>query len=236
MIEKLSKIYVNINLFHKDHKKKDLTRRAYQTLALTVIACCTIAASGDLESIQRLNAQGLELNVSDYDRRTLMHLASAAGNIEIVKYLIEKNVRVNALDRWGATPLNYAKDPVIVDLLLANGAEKGTEQGEINKLPQMAVTDDQYRFYYAALECDLLILEKLILQGVKINGYDYDGRTALNVAASEGKLRAVKYLLRHGADPSHRDSRNNDAMADALRENHGEVAAYLKTVIDRKKK
>ena len=80
--------------------------------------------------------------MSDYDRRTLMHLASAAGNIEIVKYLIEKNVRVNALDRWGATPLNYAKDPVIVDLLLANGAEKGTEQGEINKLAQMAVTDD----------------------------------------------------------------------------------------------
>ena len=32
MIEKLSDIYVNINLFHKDHKKRDLTRRAYQTL------------------------------------------------------------------------------------------------------------------------------------------------------------------------------------------------------------
>ena len=32
MIEKLSKIYVNINLFKKDYKKRDLTRRAYQTL------------------------------------------------------------------------------------------------------------------------------------------------------------------------------------------------------------
>jgi ankyrin repeat protein len=56
-----------------------------------------------------------------------MHLASAAGNVEIVQYLLERKFRVNALDRWGATPLNYAKDPVIVNLLLAHGAEKGTE-------------------------------------------------------------------------------------------------------------
>lgn len=100
----------------------------------------------------------------------------------------------------------------------------------------MTVADDQYRFYYAALECDLLILEKLILQGVKINGYDYEGRTALNVAASEGKLRAVKYLLRHGADPLHKDNRSNDAMADAKRENHIEVVEYLESVIERRKK
>jgi glutaminase len=56
MIEKLSEIYVNINLFHKDHKKRDLTRKAYQTIVQTVIACCTAAVSGDLESIQRLHA------------------------------------------------------------------------------------------------------------------------------------------------------------------------------------
>jgi hypothetical protein len=51
MIEKLSQIYVNINLFHKNHKKKDLTRRAYQTLVYTVTACCTSAASGDIDNI-----------------------------------------------------------------------------------------------------------------------------------------------------------------------------------------
>jgi glutaminase len=51
MIEKLSEIYVNINLFHKDHKKRDLTRRAYQTLVLTVIGCCNAASSGDLETV-----------------------------------------------------------------------------------------------------------------------------------------------------------------------------------------
>ena len=68
-----------------------------------------------------------------------------------------------------------------------------------------------------------------------MNGYDYDGRTALNVAASEGNLMAVKYLITHGANPLHKDNRNNDALADAKRENHTEVIAYLKSAIENKK-
>lgn len=51
MIEKLSEIYVNINLFHKDLKKRDLTRRAYQTIVQTVIASCSAAFEGDFETI-----------------------------------------------------------------------------------------------------------------------------------------------------------------------------------------
>jgi ankyrin repeat protein len=57
----------------------------------------------------------------------------------------------------------------------------------------------------------------------------------LNVAASEGNLRAVKYLMTHGANPLHKDKRNNDALADAKRENRSEVVAYLKSVIEEKK-
>ena len=29
LIEKLSEIYVNVNLFHKDREKKDMTRKSY---------------------------------------------------------------------------------------------------------------------------------------------------------------------------------------------------------------
>jgi ankyrin repeat protein len=45
---------LNINLFHKDQKKRDMTRKPYQTLIQTVIAACTSAVSGDLDTIQRL--------------------------------------------------------------------------------------------------------------------------------------------------------------------------------------
>lgn len=135
MIEKLSKIYVNINLFHKDRNKRDFTRKAFQTLVQTVIASCSSAFSGDLESIQRLHAQGQDFNIGDYDRRAPIHLASSAGNVDIVKYLVENGFDVNPRDRWGATPLNDAKDPAIIEYLLAHGAEKGTVQEEFNELP-----------------------------------------------------------------------------------------------------
>ncbi len=63
--------------------------------------------------------------------------------------------------------------------------------------------------------------------GWKVNAYDYDGRTALGIASSEGHLDAVKYLVSHGANPAHRDIRNNDALADAKRHGHQEVVEYL---------
>ncbi len=50
-----------------------------------------------------------------------------------------------------------------------------------------------------------------------VNAYDYDGRTALGVAASEGNFEAVKYLVTHGANPFHKDFRNNNAFDDAKR-------------------
>jgi hypothetical protein len=39
---------------------------------------------------------------------------------------------VNPRDRWGSTPLNYAKDPATLELLLAHGAEKGKSLEEFN--------------------------------------------------------------------------------------------------------
>jgi hypothetical protein len=51
MLEQLSKIYLNFNLFFKDPIKRDLTRRAHQTIVWTVIAGINAAASGDIETL-----------------------------------------------------------------------------------------------------------------------------------------------------------------------------------------
>lgn len=67
MIEKLSQMYLNFNLFFKDPLKKDLLRRANQELVWTVIAAINSAATGDLETIIRLQIRGLDINKGDYD-------------------------------------------------------------------------------------------------------------------------------------------------------------------------
>ncbi|CAN1157452.1 Protein SENSITIVITY TO RED LIGHT REDUCED 1 [Linum perenne] len=58
--------------------------------------------------IQELNS-GVLPNLSDYDKRTALHLASSEGRVEIVRLLIEKGASVNSLDRWGRTPLSDAR-------------------------------------------------------------------------------------------------------------------------------
>ena len=60
---------------------------------------------------------------------------------------------------------------------------------------------------------------------------DRDGRTPLSIAASEGNLEVVKYLIRYKANLSIRDSRNNDALADARREKRASVVEFLETII-----
>ena len=74
-------------------------------------------------------------------------------------------------------------------------------------------------------------MQSLHILGWKVNAYDYDGRTALAIAASEGHLDCVKYLVSHGANPSHRDIRNNDALGDAKRHNHEDVIEFLEKVM-----
>jgi hypothetical protein len=76
MIEKLNKIYLNFNLFYKDQKKIDFQRRAFQSLAETVIAAISASASGDLETLSRLHVKGVDINQGDYDMRRPLHLAA----------------------------------------------------------------------------------------------------------------------------------------------------------------
>eukprot|EP00003_Mantamonas_plastica_P013207 TRINITY_DN2315_c0_g4_i3.p1 TRINITY_DN2315_c0_g4~~TRINITY_DN2315_c0_g4_i3.p1 ORF type:complete len:198 (+),score=59.32 TRINITY_DN2315_c0_g4_i3:189-782(+) len=70
---------------------------------------------------------------------------------------------------------------------------------------------------WAAAEGDVDRLKSLIAKGVDVNASDYDMRTALHVAASEGRRNAVGYLLKQGANPLARDRWEGLPLDDALR-------------------
>ena len=96
----------------------------------------------------------------------------------------------------------------------------------------MTCSENQYRLLYAAASNDLPLMKSLHMKGWKVNSYDYDGRSALGLAASNGHVEAIKYLLAHGADPKIKDTRGNDALQDAIRENRTEAIDVLKKIID----
>ena len=61
------------------------------------------AAEGNLEKVKIL-VEEFGPNITDYDKRTPLHLAAAEGRLEIVKYLIDNNANADSHDRWGNTP------------------------------------------------------------------------------------------------------------------------------------
>ena len=90
---------------------------------------------------------------------------------------------------------------------------------------------DEFRLIYAAFYGDLYMLQDLFNIGVGLDGQDYDARSALHLASSEGKLEAVKFLVEKGANIYIKDSRGSDPLDDAIRENRTHVVNYFVSII-----
>ena len=72
---------------------------------------CTIGAENELDKLKFLVQCGTNLEQADYDKRTIAHLASAEGNIDILKFLIEHtDFDFSMKDRWETDSLAELKD------------------------------------------------------------------------------------------------------------------------------
>jgi hypothetical protein len=67
----------------------------------------------------------------------------------------------------------------------------------------------------------------MIDDGARVNCCDYDNRTALHIAAAEGHVEAVKFLLMKGANTHLRDRFGFLPLDDAVRGEHGQVVVEL---------
>ena len=63
------------------------------------------AASGSLETVQLLLEMGVDINVHTCCQLTPLHMAAASSQPEVVEYLLKHGACVDAIDRFGNTPL-----------------------------------------------------------------------------------------------------------------------------------
>ncbi len=75
---------------------------------------------------------------------------------------------------------------------------------------------------------DLDELQRLYSAGIDLNEGEYDKRTGIHLAASEGHLEAVKFFIEKNVDINPKDRWGGTPLADAKREGHTAVFELLK--------
>lgn len=194
------------------------------------------AKAGNLARVKALVQVGAQTEASDYDGRSAMHLAAASGHVEILKYLkAQHGVDISIVDRYGNTPLHDAianNQTECVSWLKSNGARAIGHTGYIKDRDILQ----------AAAEGNLEEVRWRLQQAKKtendfedkprssvVNMQDYDHRTPLHVAASEGHREIVRELLRAGADPTLIDRWGMTPLAGALQMRKHKTAEELQS-------
>lgn len=172
-------------------------------------ALITAARSGDLAAVERLLHEGANPNraADEYGERALSH-AVALGDVEMVRLLLEAGADPD-LRSHGLTPLGLAAargQARIARMLVAAGSD-----------PDLKGADGNTPLYHAALGNHAAVIRELLPAGpdftlLNAGLPNYEGLTALGVAAMEGNLAALEALLKGGADPQTLDKSGRPAL------------------------
>lgn len=90
-------------------RKDDPRRKTDSDPNKSVVNLMFAAYSGDVSALRRFALSAVNMEQTDYDSRTALHIAAAEGHVEAVIFLTEI-CKVNPLmkDRWGNTPIDDA--------------------------------------------------------------------------------------------------------------------------------
>ncbi len=155
------------------------------------------AAGGEEERLSKYLQSGIDPNLQDAEKRTLLSYACQFGDVETVTLLIEAGANPELADVKGMTPLMYAARSGNTDAYLAlvnAGANEGYSQHN-----QQGVT---LLMYLSRGTSRPLLKRALLSDNLKLDEIDFRAATALYHAIDRSNDDAVRMLLIAGADPN----------------------------------
>jgi len=183
------------------------------------------AEVGDLQRLKELIAEwkvtgDFDINATNKKGATALILASYAGHINIVQFLIDEGAKVNAHTDNGISALwiaSYEGYLDIVKFLVTQGADLNVKENN-GATALMASSQTGH----------LSVLHFLVSQGADVNAHANNGITALWIASSQGHIDIVKFLVTQGADVNAKDDENGEtALMVACIEGYLDIVKYL---------
>jgi ankyrin repeat protein len=126
--------------------------------------------------------------------------AAMKNHVDIARFLLERGGTVNRKDKYGNTPLTTAAalgHMEMVKLLLDKGARVG------------------HSLVGAAGKGNLDLVKLLVEKGAKINGVNKKGETALMAASMRSRMPVVRYLVKEDARVNQKDLLGRTALMHA---------------------
>jgi ankyrin repeat protein len=203
-----------------------LVLAATTTASAADLPLVTAAKSGDASAVRRLLQQRVDVDGSEPDGTAALHWAVHGERVDIADLLIRAGAKVNAANRYGATPLWLAAvsgNAAMLQLLLEAGADANAANADgetalmaaarSGRAPAVRALLDrgarvdvkegwrgQTPLMWAAAEGHAAVIQLLVERGADLKARSSGGFTPLLFAAREGRLASVDALLRAGAD------------------------------------
>ncbi|MCK5221816.1 MAG: ankyrin repeat domain-containing protein, partial [Candidatus Aminicenantes bacterium] len=185
-----------------------------------------LVEKGDIETVMKMvKKDKTQLEAKNHRGRSLIHIASSKGHLDIVKFLVKKGADVNLEEESHLLrPLNFASRYghfEVVKFLLDNGADLHAREKDNETALSYAVASnslDTVKYlvkkglkindmkskrklppvYYAAIGSgeNLNIVKYLISKGAKVTGKDENGWTMLHSTAWRGKKEMIELLIK----------------------------------------
>lgn len=150
---------------------------------LTALHQCCIDNNADMLAL--LLDYGANVNAQDSEKWSPLHAAATCGHLNLVKFLISRGANLLAVNADGNMPYDLCDDDETLDCIEAEMSRRGVTQELIDETR----SSTELRM----LE-DLRVLSE---EGADLEVTDHQGATPLHIAAANGYVRAVDFLLDH---------------------------------------